>query len=367
MTIYLLLLLCIVLLMLWDGSKYTFRNDGKKSERALLLAMSLIYLLCVLRASSVGRDIPGYQTAYELTKKMPWSNFSYIYFENGYILLMKICNGLNLSFQMYFVVLYVIILLPVFTFIRDYSDNKLMSLLIFVCYIIFEFDLTGLRQALAISIVLLAFQVLLAGKKGKNLKYILMVLLAATIHKSALIALVFLPLVSFVKSLRWYTVAMLIAVAVSMGARQYLFGVISVIFDRESFADRGLNIGGNIIFMCAVTIMSVYVYDVQRKTLQNGATDEQILQYQREIFMLKAFMFGIVLSLFFGEATTARSYMYFSIVTMVLIPNVCAKFERKNRILIEGAFVIFFIVFFYFNSLKANNFDIVPYRFFWEN
>lgn len=355
-------------LLVIDKSRYTFRADGNKSNRLLALAMCIVYLLCVLRATSVGRDIEGYKNVYELTKDVRWGDFSYVYFEKGYVLLMKICTKLNFSFQMYLAVIYTIILLPVFIFIKKYSENKLLSLLIFVCYIIFEFDLTGLRQAIAISLELCAFQTLLSNTKQKGIKYVLLTLFAATIHQSALIALVFLPLVYFVKSLRWYIVVITLGTVLGFAVRKDLFGVIALLFGRDSFdTNIGLHIGGNIVFMSLIAIICVYeFYSAERIESQYEALKNPI-EIQRDTFLLKVFMFGILLSAFFGDATAARSYMYFSIVAIALIPNMCAKFTSKSKVILEFAFVVFFIVFFYFNTLKANNFDIVPYRFLWEN
>lgn len=369
MTIYFVLVVCILFLMLLDKSGGSLIKDEKRSNRILLFSFILVYLVCVLRDPSVGRDIPGYERIYEETSRISWKNFDYVYFEKGYILLMKICIKLGLSFQGFFAVVYIIILYPIYLFVKRYSTDKLFSTLIYVCYISFEFNLTGLRQAIAISIVLLSFIALLEAQKFSKVLYVLLVLIAASFHKSAYIALVFLP-VAAIPSLSWYTASMILGTIIGLFSRRYLFAYIKNLFGKESFSlDAGLHIGGNIVFMVAITAFAIYVLYMQNKANRSGCaanTPEKTEHFKIYNFMLKVFMFGIVLAMFFGEETSARSFMFFSQSIMVLIPNLCNAFDKSSKIILKSIFVLFFVIFFYFNTLNANNFDIVPYRFFWK-
>ncbi len=369
MVIYIILEMSIIVLMLVDENQRALREDERRSDRILLFSIVLIYLICVLRSTTVGRDIPGYERIYEETIGIPWENFNYVNFENGYIFLMKVCIKLGLSFQAFFAVVYFIILWPIYLFIKKYSKNKLISVLMYVCYILFEFDLTGLRQALAISIVLLAFIALLEAHRFNKMLYIVLVLVAASFHKSAYVALVFLPLLA-IHSLGWYAFSMVIATVVSILARQYLFVYIKELFGKDSFSlNAGLHIGGNIVFMMAIVAFVMFILFLQKRTAINekGIQNVESKEATIDAFMLKAFMFGIVLSIFFGMETSARSFMYFSQTIMILLPNVCEKVDKRSKFLIKIILVSFFVVFFYFNTLQANSFDIVPYRFFWEN
>lgn len=369
MAIYCTMTACIVFLMLLDKSGGALRHDEKRSNRILFFSFILIYLVCVLRSPSVGRDIPGYEEAYILTKRFAFDNFNYIYYEKGYILLMKICIRLKLPFQGFLAVVYLIILYPIYLFIKKFSTDKLFSTLIYICYIIFEFDLTGLRQAIAISIVLLAFLALLKAPKFPKILYIILVFVAATFHESAYIALVFLPFV-MIRSISLYTVSMVATTGISLLLRPYLFSYIKNLFDKDSFSlDAELHIGGNIIFICTLAFFTLFVYQTQiYLNIKKRKVDSSkyIEKYNIDIFMLKVFMFGIVLAIFFGNETSARSYMFFVQAIMILIPNLSSQFDSNSRLIFKGVFVVFFIVFFYFNTLNANNFDIVPYSFFWQ-
>jgi len=141
MGIYLLLLTGIFIL----GTFFKSSIFGDKQGTRLFLDTSfiLIFLLCALRSYTVGRDLPGYRMHYLDVVNHPWTNFNYIYFEKGYQLLMKVCAWIGLSWQMYLALVYVIILIPIYMFIKKYSRNAFLSVIVFICYMYFEFNLTS--------------------------------------------------------------------------------------------------------------------------------------------------------------------------------------------------------------------------------
>ena len=314
-----------------------------------------------MRASSVGRDLQGYREVYLLTNNIPFNDFSYVYFEKGYIFLMKICVVMKLPFQGFLAFVYAIVMIPIFTFICHNSQNKLFSVLIYVCYINFEMSLSALRQAISVSIVLLAFDVLLNCRKRKlsALLSVGLVFLAATFHTSAIVVIPFFFLSGVIQSVVRYVCVLAIGTVFGMFGRIYIFDLLKNLFKDEVINFNGeIHIGGNIEFMCAITIGCLVLY--------YKAKENTKFNLKKNSFLLKAYLFGIIVLLFFGDANASRSYLFFGITGTVLIPNFIANFKLRNKIITESGFVIFLAAFFYFKTLKANNLDIVPYQFFWN-
>ena len=136
------------------------RNIDRDKQDSLILVLTIgaMYLICVLRKSTVGIDTASYETMYEMSGYFPWDNFSFSNFEYGYILLMKVFAKLGFSFQLFLAVIYAYIFLPLYFFIKKYSKDVTLSLLIYICYQFFVFNLSGIRQSLATGICLLAFR-----------------------------------------------------------------------------------------------------------------------------------------------------------------------------------------------------------------
>lgn len=366
LTIYVGLLILTFLAMIIDHSTIMASNTQKRSNILLGIIFISVFLICVLRSGSVGRDIVGYEDAFEMTKNVPFSDFDYIYFENGYVLFMKICVAMKMNFQCFLVVTYLIILFPIFIFIEKFSNDKIFSALIYICYIIFEFDLTGLRQAIAMSITLVAFVVLIEKKKMYMLWYVLLILLAMTFHKSAIICFAILPLM-LIKDIKWCSIIVVAATIVSLSLRNTLFPFIKQLFDKDSFnTNAALHIGANVIFMVIMAVYFLYVLNIGEK--ESGFN----LEFYNGIFiennklLYKIFLIGILLAIFFGNETTARSFMFFSQSLIILLPNTLFYLEKKSSIILRMLFVAFFVYFFVTNTLIANNFDIVPYKFYWQ-
>lgn len=365
MSIYLILVFITIAALTVDHSNVFSADMEKRREHLLKFVFVLIFLVCVLRATSVGRDIPGYEMAYEMTQRAAFNDFNFIYFEAGYVLLMKICILFKLSFRWFFVIVYFIILAPKYIFIKKYSYSPLLSTLIYLCYMLFEFDLTGLRQAIAMSVSLLAFSELLDKRKGYVVKYVLFILVAACFHKSALLCLVFLPL-TLIKNLKKYVLGILVGGAVCVGSRTYLMQYIKVLFSKGSMdAGASMYIGKNIIFLILLAIFILFIQFYHERWIGAYAESIEYSEFENEILLTKIYLICIVVALLFGSENAARSFMYFMQVVIVLLPNAISHLERKSILFMDTILVVFFIVFFYFNSLSGHGFDITPYKFFW--
>lgn len=335
------------------------------------IVFTAIYLLFVLRSSSVGRDILGYEQAYSLTKNMRWENFSYIYFEKGYILLMKICLGLGCSFQVFLGIVYAIILIPIYLVIRKYSKNVLLSIIIYYCYIYFEFNLTGIRQSLAMSIVLVGYIVFVESKNFKVVKYLIFVTLAVFFHNGAVACYLFILLLP-IKSIKKFTIVIAFGTISSLIIRNYIFIFIKEFFDKDAFKlGAGLYFGGNIIFLLGLAILFLIIQSHQVRNGRIIKTNRNHLKidsqtYNVEEVNIKMFLISIMLALFFGSETSARSYMFLNQVIILQLPNSINMLDAKSKLLSNVFFYVFFIIFFFTNTLLPNNFDIVPYKFFWQ-
>ena len=366
MTIYVGLLILIFLEMIIDHSTIMASNTQKRSNILLGIIFISIFLICVLRSGSVGRDIAGYELAYKMTKDVQFSDFNYIYYENGYLLFMKICVAMKMNFQCFLVVTYLIILFPIFIFIEKFSNDKIFSVMIYICYMLFEFDLTGLRQAIAMSITLVAFVILIEKKKMYLFWYFLIILLAMTFHKSAIICLAILPLM-LIKDIKWCSIIVVAATIVSLSLRSTLFPFIKQLFDKDSFnTNAALHIGTNVIFMVVMAIYFLYVLNIGEKESEFDREFYNGIFIENNKLFFKIFLLSILLALFFGNETSARSFMFFSQSLIILLPNTLFYLEKKSSIILRMLFVAFFVYFFATNTLIANNFDIVPYKFYWQ-
>lgn len=363
MTIYVVFLVFVMLVA------FFCRGQNTENQRNQILFLNIVwiamFLLCVFRASTVGRDLPGYERIYERTDLYSWSDFGYVYFENGYILLMKICTRLHFSFQWFLTVVTLITMLPIYVYIRKYSKNYFLSTLIYLCYMFFEFNMTALRQAMAASIVLIAYMLYISAKRFPTLSYIAIVLLAAQFHKGALICLVF-PILMVVRNLKLYTGVVIASCVSFIFVRGSIMAIIKDFFEKDSMrADAEGYFGLNAVF--TVALLAFFLVSYYNRSIRLCSNDKAALESlnRADDINIRLFMIGIPVMILFGMATAARSYMMFSQVMIVQLPNAIDCWKTRDKKIIGEVLVVFLVVFFFTNTLIANSFDIVPYLFFW--
>ena len=140
-----------------------------------------------LRAIDVGSDTEKYVKFYNLSK-----NFSLLdillcknwVIEPGYGLLMKLLSTFNIPSQAFLIIVSAVINGGFTYFIYKESKDPLISTIIFMGAEFFTLSFTALRQMIAVIIILNSFKYI---KQKKLFKFICMVLLASTFHKTALI------------------------------------------------------------------------------------------------------------------------------------------------------------------------------------
>lgn len=364
MGIYIGLLVIIIVLSIFINSLEI--NKEMKKEYFLKIAFLLIFLLYSLRSSSVGRDLPGYERSYFIASTRDWLDYSYVYFEKGYIFLMKICNLIGLSFQEFLVIVNFIILVPIYIFIKKYSKRPFLSVIIYICYIFFEFNLTGIRQAIASSIVLLGIIALIESQKYKLLKYIIIIYLATLFHKGAFIGFFYVPFY-FIKKQRNYVAVILILMVSFVFFRGNTLSFIKEYFGKTSMnANAGMYIGLNFIFIVGLAVLMA-IGEKNRRAFCNKFIKKNKKEELINSTFNKMFLLSIVALILFGSDNSVRSYMILNQVILVQFPNCIDKIFKKNNIkLVITIITVFFIVFFFKNTLIGGDFDIVPYKFYWE-
>ena len=344
---------------------YRSFHDQKKAKRLFVItAFLLIFLVCVLRKYSVGLDMPKYYSIYLEAFYVPFRDFGYIYFEKGYLLLMKICVALNMPFEWFMVICSLIMIVPVAVFIYNFSDRVLLSTIIFICYMFFEFYLSGLRQAMSMSIWLIGVTILLKEIKFKYIWYALFCIIAYYFHKGAVIGII-LPFIFKFKKTILVLIVSLLVLSLLMMFRNQILSLLKVFFERESINTHAkIYVGANAISLIAILAASILFYQVS--LVKNNNQNSASLIIGKEHEFLNMMIIGVGLMLFLGLDTTARSSMFYLLAITIVIPNMLVHFDKRSSLFVELIAVVFFVSYFLLNIFINNRFAMLPYRFFWQ-
>ena len=357
MAIYIVYFIFIVFMWLLSVRQ----NRREMVNRYLRICLVLLFFIFVLRDFTIGRDIQGYKDAYEMTPDYSFWDFEYIYFENGYLLLNKLFNLVHLPFRAFFVFCYAVILIPLYFFFKNHSKDPLFSLIIYYCYQFFVLDMSALRQSIAMSICLIAYLALQSENRFRFLLFVLIVTVAFTIHRSAILFLVVGYLV-LKRETPFVNIILIIAYIVGiwfiMQNDQYL---LLMLHDKElteyEYNDTFrvgytfvLNMGW--LFFMLLTFLT-----------QHSMGKYRLLLVKDLHLMTCACAVMIALS----GSTLLRASSYFLIFITIALPEFLSLLGKKTGVEAIGFIKILIIALYFFifysTVLKVSQFDIVPYKF----
>lgn len=325
-------------------------KDKKKQEKIILdVGIVLIFLLLILKGETVGADIQGYRIQYEISRKIPWDRWDYMYFENGYLALQKLFSKMGLSFQAFTVVLYFVFCSAMHTFISKYSKNTTLSLMIMICYQFLVFSISGLRQTLAMGICIFAFCI--CKEKKRIIVPVLLILIAMQIHSSAVVFLV-VPFVNRMSSKNVSLIGWAGTIVLCIVGRKYIWNLMERIYDVDPAEAVW---GGNLLFILGITAFVSFTYFCTTK----GKESE-------DAFAVRISIMALIAYFVFCGSTLLRASMYFTMFYIWVIPKFTVKYTSKERLFINSVIVVFLILLFYAETLAVNQLHIIPYRFFWQ-
>lgn len=165
------------------------KGSSKKSHILFIGLMTAQFILINgLRHFSVGIDSVIYQ--WEFIEASEISHIGELFtinrYEPGYNLLAGLIGAFTANYGAFFFVCALMIFIPLAFFIYRNSANYFLSYFAFIVLRLFDFSMNGLRQAVAMSIAVFAFEF---AMKKKPWQFIGVVLFAALFHYSALIVL----------------------------------------------------------------------------------------------------------------------------------------------------------------------------------
>lgn len=270
-------------------------------------------------------------------------------FETGWLLLTKFISLFTNNLQLYLAIIALLHFIPIAYIIGKYSSNIILSYFIFAGLGFYIHFFSGIRQMMALSVLLLAFDQLY---NKRYLWFCLIVIIASTIHSSALLFIVLLPL-SFIHISSLFSIVVLGGLII---LSPIYVNIVSRVLDLffESNYLQYLNEGGQaitLLFIFAILYLTSFLN--KENSIKNN--------------LLRIVVFTGVVCQSLGMAgagSITRIGYYFNVYFMLLLPEVVVSFQRNVRILVTIVAIILLSVF--FTLITTDSSGIIPYKFFWQ-
>ncbi|CAM4181301.1 transmembrane protein EpsG [Paenibacillus endophyticus] len=224
-----------------------------------------------------------------------------------------------------------------------YSRFYELSIYVYITSGAFIVSMNGLRQFLAAAIVFAATKALFDGKMKT---YMAVVLFAAVFHQSAL---VMLPLYFIVRRKAWTGTTFFllsIAIMVVVGFNQFSDLLFQAIQGTQYAHYQNFQEGG-------ASIIRVFIYAVPLLICFLGREKLRSL-FPKVDILVNLSIIGIVLMIISTQNWIfARMTIYFNLYQLILIGWIVKIFREKDQKLVYFAILIFYLLFFYFESVVA--------------
>lgn len=326
----------------------------ERKKRIFIALMTINWtLISGLRGLTVGADTLVYKGRFERTAHTSWArlfeNFYLVYVNEegkdpGYAVFEKCVQIFTDNYQVYLVVVAVIFFAGMAWWIQKYSAEPCLSYLIFSSFLFAFYALTGLRQTLATVLVVFLGTKLI--EERKFWRFLLVVAVAFTIHKSAICFLPFYFLARIPVNKKMIAgMAILTPIVFIYNAEIFRFLGYLVGYEYAELENRGAY-GFTFMYIAVTVVMLILLKYIREKC-------PHYKMYYNALFMGLLF-----LPLVFVNPTAMRVVQYYSLFLMLSVPEIVRAFDKKT-----GSVIYTLMLVILFSASSVYNYE---YVFFWQ-
>lgn len=312
---------------------------------SLRIALLPFFSLLGFKSYSVGTDTFNYINMFWAAK---YGSFETIYgrLEIGYKICIQLLGKSGLSAQFQFIFVALLISISLGSFSKKWSSKPILVIFFYITLGLYSFNLTAIRQSIAMAICLFSFRYIY---EKKIIYYLLIILIAMTFHKSA----IFFAPAYFVANRRVNTFNLLTFTVFSMIIivfSETIITNVSSIFDVHYGIERTNN---GYIFLLVVFVITALSF-VYRNQL--------LMKNPKNIFFFNLNLVSMMLWVMrLSSRTVERVSFYYLIASIIILTETIEviRKDKERQFVRISAITLSFILFLY----RLISSDIYPYVF----
>ena len=386
MTIYIILFVSLCL-----ASTMVYQNDpsgvSKREKTCCVLFAFAFIMIAALRGERVGTDTFGYINSYYNYGYFTYEHIFYYQSVNpGYYVLAKFFHDIGFSIQVWFALVATLYVGSVAKLIYRFSKNVTLSFIMFLTLGFYSFSLAGLKQTIAMAIVLYAFNFLY---DKKYIRFFALLALSMFFHITSVIFAFSFIIVIMKKNRYIYFLLSVVFIVVMLNATSILESALGILGNDHysEYIDNEATYSATTFIVFFSILAFSFLYFKSYADVNNTIKSTSVTKRKKgtsvaddandtgavnnagtEAAVMYSMVYLGVISLIFAFviASAFRLALYFTVFSIILVPNAiaCEKDASTRSLLSFWAAVICILYFMYVNR---NGGSVVPYNFYWEN
>lgn len=334
---------------------------NKKSEKnkSIVIFFLIMFILLSLRNIKCGIDLANYNYFFKVNSMMTFSELIEFYGINGeilYYLLNKIISLVTNDFQILLTIIAAICIVPIAKLYKKESRNPILTIALFLTVAPFSMFFSGLRQSIAMAIVIIAFKFI---KEKRLVLYIITILIASGFHQSAIIMLLLYPLYHAKITKKWL-IFIVPLITFTFIFKNQIFSTLILFSSKYAERYSVMTSTGAYSILILLILFDIYCFVFTDKDKET-----------KEFIGLRNFLLCATCIQCFASinSTVMRINYYILIFIPILIPMVYNNSIKYKKIvsLATTVMCIFFITYFFINAYTSNDIlNIYPYIPYWE-
>lgn len=324
-------------------------NKRKMKLYLTICGLCIVFVMGLRSRFSGSPDTNGYCSLFERIKNSGIGLLDFInqrsaesdliFAEVGFSVYVWLLANIFPSAQWLLIITAIVMTVCTLYFISKHSKDVVLSIVMFLTLGLFSFNMNGLRQCLAMSICLIAYDFI---KDKKFIPFALIILLAMSFHKSSLI-FAFAYLLAFMKPKWNYIIFFIIALTLFIVFADNISFLYDSLTGEEYTGGESYDSGG-------IVVVLIYLITILVTLLFNDKWDNDI--FLPILLTLIGLAFYVIRYL--STQIFERISHYFFYYTILVLPLVVSKFDAKSMILIKSIIMILSIALFAYRLIGTN-------------
>lgn len=327
--------LCLFIIFLYMITHISNKEKNTKDKLFLVIVFFVMFIIVATRAMNIGNDTLSYLNIFRKCSIYKWDILSAdMYYEKGYLFFNVLLSFISSKPRFFMIIMSALFNYAVYRFIKDNSNNYLLSVLMYINLLFFYQSMTMMRQFLALSIVLLFS--LKFVKEKKIFKFILSIIIASLFHSSALIAILLYPIYYLKYSKKMVFIIFLSSMIVLITLNQ-VYPFVASMLNRETYYMTmvGETKLANIISTLIYFVMFLFCSFVSKKG--EG--------YEKDFYLYTLIVAAAIFFISINMAVLSRASQYYAILAIISLPNLMENKVKNNKIIYSIVIVIFMMLY----------------------